>query len=122
MGAGNDPGTDDAYEDDRVDERRSFGWLGRGLSIGYGWPPVSRRRDTDETAPGDERYDAADEAEGGDVVPEGEDGGSWWDEALISILLVAGVVLFIFPEPATSMLGIVLIAVGVVAWLIDAFT
>lgn len=121
MGAGNDPRPDDAYEDDPVDEQRTFAWMGRGWSIGYGWPPVSRRRDADGTVPGDERYDAADEAEGGDVIPDRE-GGGWWDEALISALLVAGVVLFLIPEPATSLLGIALIAIGVLAWVIDAMS
>ncbi len=48
-----------------------------------------------------------------------EDDGSWWDEGLISLLLVVGVVLFIFPEPATSALGILFVSAGVIAWLVD---
>lgn len=111
MGAGNDPRTDDAYEDDRTDERSAYAWMGRGWAIGYGWPPMYRLDDADEPVAGDET----------DATADREDGGSWWDEALISTLLVAGIALFLFPEPATSMLGIALISIGVLAWLIDAF-
>ena len=41
------------------------------------------------------------------------------DEELIPILLIAGVLLFLFPEPATSALGIVFVVIGVVLWLRD---
>ena len=48
-----------------------------------------------------------------------EDDGSWWDEGLIGLLLIAGIVLFFFPEPTTSVIGIALIGIAVVAWIID---
>lgn len=48
-----------------------------------------------------------------------EDDDSWWDEGLIGLLLVAGIVLFFFPEPATSTIGIALIGIAVVAWIVD---
>lgn len=56
-----------------------------------------------------------------DIAGDGpdEEDGSWLDEGAISLLLLAGVALFVFPEPATSALGIVLISIGVVAWLAD---
>jgi hypothetical protein len=31
-----------------------------------------------------------------------------------------GAVLFVFPEPATSMLGVVLVLTGAIGWLVDA--
>lgn len=103
---------------------------------------MSRRQDSsyDEAEKRDDRYDAdnpsfgypyipgwvpyygttEDENAGGTEYGERrEEDGSWWDEGLISTLLVVGVVLFIIPEPATSGLGIFLITVGVMAWLID---
>jgi drug/metabolite transporter (DMT)-like permease len=42
------------------------------------------------------------------------------DEGLIGLLLVAGVVLFLFPEPSTSAFGILLIVTGLLGWAIDA--
>lgn len=68
-------------------------------------------------------------AEGGPYLDEGgydehhdreDPGNPLWDESLIALLLVGGVALLLFPEPATSALGVVLIALGVLAWLIDA--
>lgn len=46
---------------------------------------------------------------------------SWTDESTIALLLVGGVALFLFPEPARSGIGVLLIAAGVGAWLVDAF-
>ena len=62
--------------------------------------------ETDETYA--ETYDDAD-----------EDDGSWLGEGVIGLLLVAGVVLFFFPEPTTSMIGIALVSIAVVAWIVD---
>ena len=61
----------------------------------------------------DETYDTYDE------TYDDEDDGSWWDEGLIGLLLIVGVALFFFPEPTTSMIGIALIGIAVVAWIID---
>ncbi|WP_135806586.1 hypothetical protein [Halorussus marinus] len=44
---------------------------------------------------------------------------SWWERELASLALVVGLVLFLFPEPATSAIGIFLMGAGVVAWLVE---
>ena len=49
-----------------------------------------------------------------------EENESRWDDGLVALLLISGVILFVFPEPATSMLGIALIVLGVIAWAADA--
>lgn len=52
----------------------------------------------------------------------GEEGGGvtrFSDERLITLVIVVGAALFLFPEPATSGLGVLLLAIGVVAWLVD---
>lgn len=41
------------------------------------------------------------------------------DEGLITAVLVAGLLLFVFPEPATSALGAALLVAGGIAWLVD---
>lgn len=51
---------------------------------------------------------------------EETDDGSWLDEGTITLLLVAGVVLFVFPEPSTSAIGALLIAAGLGGWLVNA--
>lgn len=69
---------------------------------------------TEANAPVDDvsedRYDESTDAEKSD---------SWWDVGLITLLLVAGVVLFVFPEPVTSGLGILLVLTGAALWLVD---
>lgn len=37
---------------------------------------------------------------------------------LSALLIIIGLVLFLIPEPGTSMLGIVLIVIGVLLWLL----
>ncbi|MFB6139792.1 MAG: hypothetical protein ABEJ26_05085 [Halosimplex sp.] len=82
-----------------------------------------RRSETDDAA--EERFDDPvldDEDERGeyDPYPDAErDTGTWWDEGLITLLIVAGAILFVFPEPATSGLGVILLAVGILAWALD---
>lgn len=49
--------------------------------------------------------------------PDTDDG--WLGGGLVTLLLVAGIVLFLFPEPATSALGIFLVIAGAVLWVID---
>lgn len=75
----------------------------------FAWPwslsGSERARETDDRYPGD--YDA-----------ERDDDG-WLDEGLITLTIVAGLVLLFFPEPATSALGLVLITVGLLAWVVD---
>lgn len=52
----------------------------------------------------------------------GENEGSWVDEGIISILVIAGFVLFIIPEPATTGLGILLMLAGAGLWIVDLMT
>ncbi|WP_254544433.1 hypothetical protein [Halomarina pelagica] len=78
-------------------------------AISWGWPPAFF---------GDDR--AYTDREGdGETVGRDDDGG-WLDEGAISLVLVVGLALFLFPEPATSLVGIALMGIGVVAWVIDA--
>jgi hypothetical protein len=35
---------------------------------------------------------------------------------IVGLLLIAGIILFVFPEPATSGLGITLVVVAVIVW------
>ncbi|WP_227355413.1 hypothetical protein [Haladaptatus salinisoli] len=108
----NDSTTDETYEaDDRADSFFPF----TGSAFPYGLSPLSRENVGGETV--DEGTAPASETSTSDATED--DGGSWWDEGLISLLLIAGVVLFVIPEPATSAFGILLISVGVVAWLVD---
>lgn len=102
----------DPNDDDVTDARIPYtGYLPVGGGWGWGWLPVSRG-DADP-AYAEEDYDGG--------TPD-EDGGNWWDEGLITLLLIAGIVLFLFPEPTTSTLGVILIVIGVIAWLVDAPT
>ena len=41
-------------------------------------------------------------------------------ESLIALLVLGGAILFFFPEPATSMVGVGLLALGVILWVADA--
>lgn len=47
---------------------------------------------------------------------EEEDDDSWWSGGLISLLLIGGVILFLFPEPATSGIGMLLVGAGLILW------
>lgn len=69
----------------------------------------------DEDAYGDDPYRERHREE----MAEDED-GTWLDEGLITLLLVAGVILFLFPEPITTSIGIILLAAGVILWVADA--
>lgn len=86
--------------------------------IPYGWPAVFGRGDEYEYAEDDYAEHPYEEEYSAEYERADEE-GTWLDEGLITLTIVAGVVLFLFPEPATSGLGILLIAIGVVAWLID---
>jgi hypothetical protein len=105
----NDPYHEEPVEDDGPYDADDSLWAMPYSAPGAWWPWYSDADADDGVAePG---YDGT-----------SEDGGSWWDESLITLLLVVGVVLFVFPEPATSGLGILLITAGVIAWLIDLLT
>ncbi|USZ67995.1 hypothetical protein NGM10_14835 [Halorussus salilacus] len=49
------------------------------------------------------------------------DDDGWLTEGAIGALIVAGVVLFVVPEPATTGLGTLLIVAGVVGWVVNRF-
>ena len=106
--------SDDRASDSFFPYTGSWG-LGSALPSVYG---------TDETANDEEVPDegTSDERRYDDRYDEAttDEEGTWLDEGLISLVLLAGVVLFFFPEPATSALGILLLGVGVVAWIADA--
>lgn len=57
--------------------------------------------------------DAASESDGLSAEPRGGGSGRWWDVGLLPMLFVAGVALFVFPEPVTSALGVVLVVTGI---------
>lgn len=133
---------DDSFRDDDA-SRESEAEIGSspGLSmptIPWGWAPASFRSgtkddaltgesDRDTVAPESERYRGEGpndgRATGGTAddptpTPPADD-DSWLDEGLITLLIVGGALLFLFPEPATSAVGIVLLGVGIIAWAID---
>ena len=41
----------------------------------------------------------------------------WWDALGIGGVIIVGLVLFFFPEPVTSVVGISIIAVAAIIWL-----
>lgn len=80
----------------------SWGGAGLGWFRTYG-------EEVDETeASGDEAHAETDE--------------DLWDEGLLSLLIVTGAILFVFPEPGTSIIGAVLLLIGAIGWLVDAMT
>lgn len=56
-----------------------------------------------------------------DSVPAGKD-DSWLDEGLFAFLIVVGLLLFVVPEPGTSVVGILFMVAGAIAWLFDTVT
>ena len=109
---------DDRFEEPRYEEedtgrfsyRRPWGWGGAwGM-----WPRSSEESEEEypATQPTETRTDR--ESTGGLA--------RYWDEGLITLLIVGGAILFLFPEPATSGLGILLMGLGVLAWLVDRAT
>ena len=77
------------------------------------WEPPADDDVARRTAASDDEMVYADGREGDD---------SWLGMGLASILVVSGVLLFLFPEPATSLLGIGLIVAGLAVWVASAMT
>lgn len=113
-------GESDEYDD--YDGSRSSSWRdrwstrlggwGTGLR-GWGWMPLYQQNETRDTVPDDPS------ANEGVVTPQGG-GGNRTLEGIATLLLVGGIILFLIPEPASSMLGIFLVLTGAILWLADA--
>jgi hypothetical protein len=73
------------------------------------------RRETDV----DEPESTVDE--GGFDGSSDDSDGEYVEEGAAALLLVVGIILFFFPEPFTSLVGIGLIILGVATWLADYF-
>ncbi|WP_433632248.1 hypothetical protein [Halomicrococcus sp. NG-SE-24] len=82
-----------------------------GSPYGFGWSawPWSDVEDENDA------YGESDEFRPSEATDEGGRLG----EGVVSVLLVVGVVLFLFPEPATSAIGMGLVALGLAMWLLD---
>lgn len=104
------PEVDEDLRDEPYDEQDDDPTFWSTYPAAGWWPPGFYWGD-DESA--DDGY-----ADGEYVGPESAD-GSWWDEGLITGLVVVGLVLFIVPEPATSAIGVLLMATGVALWVAD---
>lgn len=70
-----------------------------------------------------EEYEPGTAAAGDEYGTDADAGdGGWLDEGLVTLLVVAGAALVLFPEPATSGLGIFLLGLGVLVWIYDLLT
>lgn len=68
---------------------------------------------------GDDVARATGASDGRMVYADGREADdSWLTRGLATMLLVTGAILFLFPEPATSMVGIGLIVTGLVIWVV----
>lgn len=110
-----DPYDDDGratYDD--TDRAGPSGVLPFGFPTSFGRDATDHGRDSGY----DEGYEADDgtsyrrEVARGDASAEGG-----VDDGIIGVVVVAGIALFLFPEPATSVVGLALVVAGVVAWL-----
>ena len=106
----------DKYDADPATENQESGWFPHYPSRGRAWGvwPFTSGRDEEEARYDENAYEDTD-----DSFSDEDSNGSLWDEGLITLLLVAGVILFVFPEPISSGVGILLITIGVIAWLVD---
>lgn len=106
----------DRYGDDADDADSTFPYP----TVPFGWPANVFGTGPDDDY--DRDYDDTSyEQETPDRHATGED-DSWLDEGLIGLVLVAGLVLFLIPEPGTSAVGILLLVGGAAAWIADALT
>ncbi|WP_089817705.1 hypothetical protein [Halomicrobium zhouii] len=80
-----------------------------------------RLRDDAGTATGDDVARATAQSDDEMVYAGGREADDGWlTRGLAWALLLTGLALFLFPEPATSMLGIGLIVAGLVVWVVSA--
>lgn len=111
MSSRSDRHGDEAYREPENEDRGGFPYY-TSWSWGGVWPfATSREAGT--------RYDEETYEGAGDSPYDEDEGESRWDESLITLLIVGGAVLFLFPEPVTSGVGILLLSMGVIGWLID---
>lgn len=66
-------------------------------------------------APADGTVDATDD----DLETASGDDHRWLDEGIFTAIILVGAALFVFPEPATSMIGVGLMLFGITGWLVD---
>ncbi len=82
---------------------------------------LDRVRGGSTESPTDDSGRRTDRERGESTEPTTDGSGSWFDQAkakygLGTLLVAAGIVLFLFPEPITSTAGLLLIAAGVLIW------
>ncbi|NHN61458.1 MULTISPECIES: DUF308 domain-containing protein [Halorussus] len=125
----NDPYTDDEYDDSYeelhgdepardqyTDETTDDTFFPSGVGSsslypsGWGLWPSGDAVDAEQDAYGDENLESAE---------TDDDDGSWLDEGLIGTFIVVGAILFFFPEPTTSAVGVAMLAMGVMGWIVD---
>lgn len=105
----------DQYTEETTDDTFFPSGVGNSLSpSGWGIWPTSDPNDAARSETGDDQR-AGESATGTD---SGD--GELWEVGLVGGLLLVGGVLFFFPEPATSAVGIGLIAIGVLVWAVEA--
>lgn len=101
---------DDGFDDDYDDEDRDVGYA-----------DAYEEYDQDDRGEGYEgsagRQSAVTDRTGDEYAAHGEDDASWTGIALA--LVAIGAVLFVFPEPLTSSLGVLLVVAGVGLLVVD---
>jgi len=99
---------DDPYDGDPYEETDDYRWYSP-----RGWWPALGDRTTS-------MYDGRPpnvETAGESAEHEGD--GGWLGIGLSTTIVVAGVLLFLFPEPATSAVGLLLVFAGTLMWLFE---
>jgi hypothetical protein len=70
---------------------------------------------TDHEHVDESAYDQGREVE----TTDQQGGDGWWDAGLVGTLLVVGLAMFLFPEPASSGIGVALMLIGAAIWVLD---
>lgn len=110
-------GVADRYDDDPYDEPAGadddspYSWPPWGAGWGWGWPSGYWWGTDEEPGDSDRRVESS-----------RTDDDTWLDEGVYTLLILVGVALFLFPEPGTSMVGVLLMIAGGIGWVIDAVT
>jgi hypothetical protein len=133
MSRRDDPYADDVHDtpddlQDRYGDRDDADSPFPYPTVPFGWPAnVFGSGPDDDYAYGRDRDDTSYDRETPDrrktrrdVRGRGTRDEDLVDDRLVGIVLVVGLALFLFPEPVTSAVGVLLLAVGVGAWVVDA--